>query len=253
MTPLAKRQLALQTGSALLVLALAWPYYAMRDEVLPWLTVCLAIGGTSALLAWKFRQPWWWCLLHGVFAPAAWWVSGLHIPPLWFLGGFMLLLLLFRGAVTEQVPLYHTSDANTRLLASVLPPTPGLRFLDLGAGWGSVLCGLAQARPEGQFVGIENAPLSWLVGKLRTLPHKNLTWCWGDFWSVDLAPFEVVYVFLSPAPMAELWTKACAEMQPGALFISNSFAVPDVAPSQTLGDPELGERQLYFYRIPESP
>lgn len=231
-------------------MALAWPYFVLQGQALPWLEVCLCIGILAGGLARWFGHPWWWQVLHLVFAPLAWWVLGLDIPPLWFLGGFMILLLLFRGAVTEQVPLYHTSDANIRLLAQLLPNTPGLNVIDLGAGWGGVLTGLARCRPEMRFVGIENSPLSWLVGKLRCLPLRNLQWHWGNFWEVDLGDFEVVYAFLSPAPMPNLWEKACAEMRPGAMLISNSFVVPDVAPVQVLGNSSLGERQLFVYRIP---
>ncbi|HSX69654.1 MAG TPA: class I SAM-dependent methyltransferase, partial [Pseudomonas sp.] len=46
--------------------------------------------------------------------------------------------------------------------------------------------------------------------------------------------YDVVYCFLSPAPMAELWTKARSEMRPGSLLISNSFEIPGVAPGEVI-------------------
>ena len=62
-----------------------------------------------------------------------------------------------------------------------------------------------------------------------------------------MAEFGVVYCFLSPQPMAELWRKARAELRPGALFISNSFAVPGVSPDFTV---EVGGRQrLLVWRM----
>jgi hypothetical protein len=44
--------------------------------------------------------------------------------------------------------------------------------------------------------------------------------------AAPLAGQDVVYAFLSPAPMKQLWAKAQAEMTPGSLFVSNSFPVP---------------------------
>ena len=69
----------------------------------------------------------------------------------------------------------------------------------------------------------------------------------ADLWEVGLAEFGVVYCFLSPEPMAELWRKARAELRPGALFISNSFAVPGASPDFTV---EVGGRQqLLVWRM----
>jgi SAM-dependent methyltransferase len=116
-------------------------------------------------------------------------------------------------------------------LAALTTEVHGLRFLDLGAGIGSVLHPLARERPDGHFTGVENAPATWLIGRLRTAGLANCDWRWGDIWRTDLAAYNVVYAFLSPAPMAALWEKVRQEMRPGSLFISNSFAVPDVAAS----------------------
>lgn len=243
------RQLALQAAAAILVLSLAWPYYGMAAKELPWGETSLVIGGAAALLATVTRQPWWWRVMHGLFMPLAWVVGQWSIDPGWFLLAFFLLLLVYRGAVTEQVPLYLSNQETVAALGTLLQDIPNPRFLDLGAGLGTTLIPLAVRHPAGRFCGVENAPLTWLLGRLRCAGKANIDWRWADLWATDLSQFDIVYAFLSPAPMAQLWEKARQEMRPGSLFISNSFPVPDLPPVQVVEVDCVPPRPLYCYRI----
>lgn len=243
------RQLALQGAAAILVLSLAWPYYGMAARPLPWLETSCVIGAIALLFATISRQPWWWRVMHALFLPLGWAVSQLAIDPGWFLLAFILLLLIYRGALTEQVPLYLTNGPTVDELERLIADRPGVRFLDLGAGVGSTLFPLAKRRPDCQFCGVENAPLTWLAGRLRSLVQGGVDWRWGDLWHTDLAQFDVVYAFLSPAPMAALWQKATQEMKPGSMLVSNSFAVPDVSPAATVAVDCSPPRTLYCYRF----
>ncbi len=242
------RQLALQAAAALLVLSLAWPYFGMRAEAMPWLETSLVIGAVALAAAWLTRQPVWWRVMHGLFMPLAWAVTQLAIDPGWFLLAFIVLLLIYRGALTGQVPLYLSSAETVEALAGMLTERPPGRFADIGAGIGSTLLPLARRFPETHFTGIENAPLPWLIGWLRTRGHANIDWRWGDFWKLDLAGFDFVYAFLSPAPMPALWQKVGAEMRSGSVFISNSFAVPEVVESAVMTVPGSIPRLLYRYQ-----
>jgi len=243
------RQLALQFAAAMAVLSLAWPYYGMRNEVLPWPETTFAIGGVALLLATFTHQPWWWRVMHALFAPAAWGVVQLAIPPGWFLLSFILLLLVYRGALSGQIPLYFSNTETAAVLAGLVANRPQLRFLDLGAGVGSILRPLAMSRPDGRFTGVENAPAAWLTGRLRTAGLANCAWRWGDLWHTELAGYDVVYAFLSPAPMATLWQKVRATMAPGSLFISNSFPVPEVSASRIIDVGDARQTRLYCYQL----
>jgi cyclopropane fatty-acyl-phospholipid synthase-like methyltransferase len=110
-------------------------------------------------------------------------------------------------------------------VAACIPPE-ARTFVDLGCGLGGLLAHLARSRPELTLVGVEASPLTWLAAWLRCLPHPQVKVRLASLWSVDLATFDVAFAFLSPAPMARLWTKVQAEMRPGSLFLSHTFAVP---------------------------
>ena len=243
------RQFALQAACALLVLSLAWPYFGMKAAAIPWPETSLVIGFLAFVVASFTRQPIWWRFIHAFFAPLAWTVAQLSIDPGWFLLAAILLLLVYRGALTGQVPLYLSNTETVDALEKLLAGRQFGRFIDLGSGLGTTLLPLARRFPEASFVGVENAPLTWLFGRWRSRNQPNLDWRWGSFWKVGLADFDVVYAFLSPAPMAELWQKAKAEMSPGSLFVSNSFPVPDVEAQEVIEVDCRPARTLYCYEL----
>lgn len=246
----ATRQLALQSACAVLVLSLTWPFFSLRQEPVPWAEICLAIGFLAFIVAAWTRQPVWWRLIHTFFAPLAWSVMQLDIDPGWFLLACILLLLIYRGALTGQVPLYLSNTETVVALEKMLAERPRFRFIDIGSGIGTTVLPLARRFPDSHFVGVENAPLTWLTGYWRCRHQPNLKWRWGSYWTTNLANFDFVYAFLSPAPMAELWQKAKTEMLPGSLLISNSFPIPDIEPQQIVEIDCNPMRTLYCYRLP---
>jgi hypothetical protein len=159
---------------------------------------------------------------------------GAPIPPWIYLALFLGLALVFGGGLLTRVPLYHASQDAWKKLESLLQDKPGVRFMDLGCGFGGPVAHLAKARPDGVFVGVEASPLTWLVAWLRCLPRQNAHIRLGSLWSTDLSNFDVVYAFLSPVPMPALWAKVKREMKPGSRFISHSFEVPGETPHQVV-------------------
>ena len=244
-------QLALQAAAALAVLFLAVPYFAIRQEALPWWAIAAAIGGIALVLASLTQRPWWWRLIHALFAPLAWSVSLLEINPGWFLAAFLAALLVFRGALEGRIPLFFSNTPTTTALEQFARHDPKMRFLDLGAGVGSVVSSLAQSFPNARIVGVENAPLTWLIGRLRTARQPNCEWLWGNLWREDLSRFDVVYAFLSPQPMTDLWEKVVGEMRPGSTFISNTFPVPERKADQIVEVGDARQTRLYCYQIPD--
>lgn len=243
-----RRQFALQGAAAFLVLSIAWPYFGWTAEAMPWRESCLAIGGVAFIFATLSRQPWWWRLIHGTFMPLIWLTYQQQIDTGWFLLAFILLLLVYRGALSGQVPLYFSNKATVAALAELLAENETARFLDLGAGIGSTTVPLADHFPTAQFTGVENAPLTWLLGRLLSLGRPNLDWRWADLWQCRLDEYDVVYAFLSPVPMPDLWKKVEREMKPGSLFISNTFPIPGMAPSRVIEVDCSPPRPLYCYQ-----
>lgn len=237
-----------QLGGAALVLllVLGLAQFSTVDFLkIPFLLALLQ-GGIAAVIALKQRAPRWWLPIHLGFMPLVVAVQHLDIPPGWFLAAFILLLLIFWRTDQSRVPLYLTNRATAEALLKLLPATAS-RFIDLGCGDGGLLCRLARARPDCLFMGIEHAPLTWLLARLRAAGRANLTIRLGSFWQEPLGHYDVVYAFLSPTPMPELWSKARAEMRPDALLVSNSFTVPGVTPESILTVADRRNTRLFLY------
>lgn len=204
-------------------------------------------GACAALVSHKLDAPRWWIAIHLAFMPLAVLASRLPVAPGWYLAGFVVLLLVFWRTDKSRVPLYLSNAATAKALAGLLPATP-CHVIDLGCGSGGLLRRLARARPDCEFLGIEHAPLTWLWARLAATGLPNCRVRLGDFWGQNLGLFDVTYAFLSPAPMARLWAKAGAEMRPGSLLVSNSFAIPGVEPANTVEVPDRRGTRLLCYR-----
>ncbi|MCX7673982.1 MAG: class I SAM-dependent methyltransferase [Thiobacillaceae bacterium] len=205
-------------------------------------------GGLAFVLSRALRLPPWWAWINLFFFPLLVVLLEHGFAPAWALAALAVLALTSLGSVRSRVPLFLSSDRAVATLAASIPKRPDLRVIDLGCGWGGPLAGLARRRPDLVLHGVEAAPLNWLIARLRLdgLARVRL----GDLWAVDLAPYDVVYAYLSPAPMSRLWAKACREMRPGSLFISNSFEVPGVAPERVIPLDDLTQSKLLIWRIP---
>ena len=213
---------------------------ALRLALASLITGFLA-GGISRWLA----QPPWWQAINLGFVPLFAVVLQFEIEPLWFLAAFVLLALTSLGTIRSRVPLYLSSPRAAQVLAARLPENG--RLLDLGCGLGGPLARLHQARPDAILHGVEAAPLNWLIARLRLAGCARIRL--GTLWRSDLSGYDVVYAYLSPAPMPRLWDKARAEMRPGSLFISNSFAVPGEQPDEVVELNDLSNARLLIWRM----
>ncbi len=238
-----------QLGGFFAVLLIALILVRVARVEIAGILIVLAMlqGGIAAIISSRQNAPYWWLLIHLGFAPLAVIVQSLQLASGWYLAGFLLLLAIFWRTDQSRVPLYLSNRATSRALLDMLPTAPD-HIIDLGCGTGSLLSRLARARPDCHFVGIEHAPLPWLIARLRTLSLPNVTIRRGDFWLESLAGYNFVYAFLSPAPMPRLWEKARAEMTPGALLVSNSFEVPGASAFQEVRVSDHRRTRLHCYR-----
>lgn len=194
----------------------------------------------------------WWLIIQFLFIPALILMLSLGLPPNFFLIVFVILLVVYWSTFRTQVPLYFSSRRIWQALELLLPaPVTGknFTFIDLGSGIGGVLTHLAGVRKDGLYHGVEAAPLpywwSWL--RIRLGGYANCQVQWGSLWDCNLGNYDVVFAYLSPVPMDELWQKALLEMRPGTVFISNTFAVADHPPQQTFTVDDLHHSTLYIW------
>ncbi|MCK9200173.1 MAG: class I SAM-dependent methyltransferase [Gallionella sp.] len=240
------------TALLLQVTAVLLAALSMRVAPLPPLGFALLCGTYAAMLSHFAGQARWWLYIQFLFVPALVVMLAFDIPSELFLAAFLVLLVVYWSTFRTQVPLYLSSNKVWRALEDFLPQHgTGFRFVDLGSGLGGVLTHLSGVRPDGQYTGVESAPLpflwSWL--RIRFGGHRQCAVHWGSLWDCDLSQYDVVFAYLSPVPMKRLWHKARAEMRPGSVFISSTFAVPEQSPHDTVQVDDLHRSTLLVWRM----
>lgn len=192
-----------------------------------------------------------WQVLIAIATPAMVLVPIYQLPTWIFPIVFLLLAGFYINGVREQVPLYLSNSKTQKTLADLMPPDTNVTFIDLGCGLGDIVTHVARARPQARVIGVETAPLSFLIAWARTkfFAGSNAEIKFQSIWDTDVTNADVVYAFLSPAPMTRLNDKIRAEMKPGSRFISNSFAVPGAEPDEIVAVDDMRETQLLIWRL----
>jgi hypothetical protein len=234
--------------AAVLLIVLILRLFGFQLPPLIFALICGTLAAAFSRFAGLAR---WWLFIQFSFAPALVLMLTLNIPPGFFLAAFLIMLVVYWSTFRTQVPLYLSSSKVWQALETKLPAGQPFTFVDLGSGIGGVLTHLAKTHPQGQYRGIETAPLpllwSWL--RIKFGGYRNCSVQWGSLWDSDLSQYDVAFAYLSPVPMDALWSKVKQEMRPGSLFISNTFNIPEQPPQETLTVQDLHHSTLYLWRI----
>lgn len=194
----------------------------------------------------------WWRWIHFFFPLALWLMSILQVPSSVYLAGFVITMALYWTTFKTQVPFYPSRPAVWQALFKLMQkhsPQRALRVIDIGSGLGDVSTFIAQKRPQDNVEGIEIAPLPWLISKVRAyLKGSTANLRLGSYHALNFADYDVVFAYLSPAAMPQLWQKASQEMRPGTLLISLEFDIPDVLPLQIIHTSE-STPSLFVWRM----
>lgn len=228
---------------------LALGVYVAHFFIMPpypyWLLVLIQ-AVVSAAVSCKLGLPCWWRWIQ-FFLPIGLYVGVLiEFSPIWALVLFIAVWLVFSNAFKERVPLYLTNITTREALKTLVKRKRNIRFLDLGCGLGGNVAFMSQQKSVVESHGVETAPVPYMISKLITSFRGGQTFAM-DMWKTELAYYDVVYAFLSPEPMPRLWEKVQDEMLPGSTFVSNSFAVPGIEPTEVWELSDERKTILYIY------
>ncbi len=122
--------------------------------------------------------------------------------------GVALYAFLVLYSFRKDVPFVPTHRAIARRMAQVAQIRPGERVVDLGSGTGSLLIAAALTQPQALVTGYEETWLTRQFARLRTLLHpsvmRRISIHGGDFFTVSLAEYDVVLLFLTPDALRQL-------------------------------------------------
>jgi SAM-dependent methyltransferase len=170
--------------------------------------------------------PIWWRYIHLGFPLAIYGMFNLNLPPQVYLIGFLVTLSFYWTTFRTQVPFYPSPPVVWKHVSEIIPQSMPIRMVDIGSGLGDLTMYLAQQRFESYFLGIEIAPLPWILSLVRArLRDSKAKFVRADYNTLNFSEFDVVFAYLSPAAMPDLWEKAKSEMRQGSLLISYEFNI----------------------------
>ena len=245
----AVQALGLQFAALLIVFLMAFVLETVANFSISILIASLAQGAIAAALSFSRKLAPWWLAIQFFFPVVLLLCLSWRLPPALFLAAFLFSLFLYWSTFRTQVPFYPSRLSTWQAVDKVLPAKRDIKIIDIGSGFGGLILHLARQRSSGHFIGIEIAPLPWVVSALRARLAGGLArFQRGDYRALDFAEYDVVFAYLSPVAMPALWEKAHAEMRSGSLLISYEFPIPGV-PAHTIVSPDKGGPALHIWQI----
>jgi hypothetical protein len=143
-----------------------------------------------------------------------------------------------------------TSSAVRAVLLEQFPEELTGELHELGAGWGSLALPLAARCPRAQVVAWESSPVPFLVLWLRARLARrgNLRLERRDFFEAELGAASAVCCYLFTGAMVRLEPKLRAELKPGSLIVSHTFALRGWTPEASTRVADLYQTPVYRYR-----
>jgi hypothetical protein len=138
----------------------------------------------------------------------------------------LIVILLFCFVVAFGAPYLPTLKPQIKEALDMLDLKPGQTLYELGSGDGRIL--VAAAERGIRVVGYELNPLLVIYSWAITRKYRKLvTVRWGNFWRVNLADADGIFVFLLHRYMAKLDKKIIQECRKPVKLISFAFPVQD--------------------------
>ena len=215
-----------------------------------WLATAAA-AISAAVLAWvQGLTPVW--RIAAATAPVIAALVLVYSPPLWVLPVLLVAASgVFWNVRRERVPLYLSNRQTLEAVAQLTRDLPAGAVVDLGCGLAGSVVALAKRLPDRTVVGVENAPLLYAAAWLRVtlFGPANARVRYGSLWAEPLAPYRLVYCFLSSEPMERLVRKAKDEIKTGGILVSNTFTDPLNTAEEVVLVGDSRETHLNVWRI----
>lgn len=166
--------------------------------------------------------------------------------------GVILFLLLCLSMVwppdSPWAPWWRTTSKIARSMCRLAKVTEGDVVYDMGSGDGTALM-VATGEFGAKGVGIEIDPLRAYLssGRIQVRQLQNrITIKRKNFFTVDISPATVVFVYLVPKALLRLKVKFLKELNPGTRVVSYRYPIPYLPLVK-----EDAIHQIYLYKIPQ--
>ncbi len=161
------------------------------------------------------------------------------------------ILSVLVHTLATGAPPTPTSGPVRAAVMKLLPESIDGPAFELGAGWGSLAVPLARRYPKNRVIAFERSPVPWMMCWLRKAlgGPTNLRVQRADFMKAPLSEAALVVCYLGPKGTQAVKAKLEAELKPGCLVLSHTFAIRGWTPVTELTAGDIYRSPVYLYRI----
>lgn len=162
----------------------------------------------------------------------------------------LLMLITAMVSLFIRVPFVPTKKRVMEKMIKVAQLKKNEVVYDLGCGDGRLLFE-AEKNKKILAKGYELAPIPYLLAQMNKIITRSRTSLhMANFFSANLKDANVIFCYLGPETMKNLYTKIKKECKKGTRIISNTFSIHGVKPSKVwLRDDEQKLPTIYLYEI----
>ena len=208
----------------------------------------ITIGVLAGFISYFLALPVWWQRINSSFALLVFIFYSWQLPTWIYLTVFTILLAIYWNTLMTRVPYYPSNLMVWEAVEKLLPTRTDIKVLEIGSGMGGFSRYLSKRDSNIAVTGLETAPLPWLISyilaKLERAPchlkRKN-------YMQEDFSQYDLIYAFLSPAAMAQLYVQAQKELHHEACIVSYMFAWPIAAKTSCRTVPLHSGETLYIF------
>ena len=166
---------------------------------------------------------------------------------------FLISLSIVWGSLRAGITPVPSSRKARQAILSAAEHAPDDTIIELGSGWGQLTVALATRYPQRKVIGYEISLVPWLVSLLlkRIYRLDNLSFQKSNFLRTELPQAALLVCYLYPGGMTRLARKLKAKPT-AQMLISNTFALPEHDPEQTIRLNDLYKSPIYVYRLNQS-
>ena len=159
-----------------------------------------------------------------------------------FLALLSILFSTFRFGISPM----PSSKSIQRVLLEWIPEDFCGRILDLGCGWGNLLCFCRKSFRNAKLMGIEGSYFPFLVAKTLAPFYRMQIW-FGNFFLQGFPEAEIILCYLCPYGMKKMKENLVEEIKRGATVICVDFAIPSLPPTKEVEVGSFVVHKVYLY------
>jgi ribosomal protein L11 methylase PrmA len=158
-------------------------------------------------------------------------------------------LIILQTILNGISPMPSTNKVRSEMLRLICDLDTPHKIIDLGSGWGNLSFAFARKFSLAKVIGYENSLVPYLFSVCLNciFKYNNLQFHFYNFFKISFNDADLIVCYLFPGAMKLLEQKFQQELKPGAVVVTNTFALPNKKPFNVIQVNDFYRTKIYLY------